>query len=72
MDDRTPLEAVLRKVSSFLDEKGIDVLDPYHRANFHPGSLARPRIFEIAAAINRLRSVRFVSPDPGKRGPTEP
>ena len=37
----------------------VDVLDPFHELGRHPGNLARPRRFEIAAAINRLRSVRM-------------
>jgi hypothetical protein len=30
-----------------------------HKAERHPGNLARPRKHEIAAAINRLRTVRM-------------
>jgi predicted ABC-class ATPase len=62
MDDRTPLKTVLERVGAYLDENGLDPLDPFHRAERHPGSFARPRKYEIAAAINRLRAVRFMSP----------
>ncbi|MFP8876926.1 MAG: ATPase, partial [Myxococcota bacterium] len=56
--ERTLLE-VLEALETLLDEEGLDVLDPFHEPGRHPGNLARPRRFEIAAAINRLRSVRM-------------
>jgi predicted ABC-class ATPase len=59
MDGSAALSEVLDAVEALLDEKGLDVLDPFHRPERHPGNLARPRRFEIAAAINRLRSVRM-------------
>jgi predicted ABC-class ATPase len=60
MDGKTPLKTVLQKVDAYLE---LDPLDPFYRPERHPGSLARPRKYEIAAAINRLRAVRFVSPE---------
>ena len=36
------------------DEKGLDILMPYK-----VGNLATPRLFEIAAAVNRLRSLQI-------------
>lgn len=36
-----------------LDEKGLDILKP-----FRVGNLARPRIHEVASAINRLRTMK--------------
>jgi len=62
MDGDAPLKQVLEKVESFLDENGLDLLDPFHRPERHPGSFARPRTLEIAAAINRLRAVSFKPP----------
>ncbi len=62
MDGRIPLREALQGLDEFLDAHGLDVLDPYHRAGRHPGSLARPRLFEVAAAVNRLRSARFKAP----------
>jgi len=61
MDGRTPLRIVLEQTIRYLDDHGLDVLDPYHRAGRHPGRFARPRRFEMAAALNRLRRVRFHS-----------
>jgi len=58
MDGETPLAGVLDALERHLDEHGLDVLDPRHRPGRHPGALARPRRFEIAGALNRLRSLR--------------
>jgi predicted ABC-class ATPase len=59
MDGKRTLREVLDALEQFLDEKGLDALDPFFRPGQHPGNLARPRVLEIAAAINRLRSVRM-------------
>jgi predicted ABC-class ATPase len=59
MDGRATLAQVLDRLDAFFDENGLDPLDPFHRREHHPGNLARPRRFEIAAAINRLRTVRM-------------
>ncbi len=42
----------LKKAMADLDQKGLDVLSPFKR-----GDYARPRIFEVAAAINRMRTL---------------
>jgi predicted ABC-class ATPase len=59
MDGNATLGEVLDALEALLDAEGLDVLDLFHRPEQHPGNLARPRRFEIAAAINRLRSVRM-------------
>ncbi len=59
MDNKTPLKEVLSRVERLIEEKGLDILDPFYKPEKHPGSFARPRIFEIAAAINRLRCGKF-------------
>jgi predicted ABC-class ATPase len=56
-EDVTLAEA-LDALERGLDERGLDPLDPFHRPERHPGALARPRRFEIAAAINRMRGLR--------------
>jgi predicted ABC-class ATPase len=61
MDDETSLARVLDALERHLDEHGLDALDPWHRPGQHPGHFARPRRFEIAGAINRLRSLRMES-----------
>jgi predicted ABC-class ATPase len=47
------LKEGLEKVMAEIDEKGLDVLMPYP-----VGNLTKPRILEIAGAINRLRSLK--------------
>ena len=59
MDGRAPLRDVLDQLEGFFDREGLDALDPFHREGRHPGNFARPRRFEVAAAINRLRTVRM-------------
>jgi predicted ABC-class ATPase len=59
MDGRATLREVIESLEAFFDERGLDELDPFHRREQHPGNLARPRRFEIAAAINRLRTLRM-------------
>ncbi|MEQ8278733.1 MAG: ABC-ATPase domain-containing protein [Deltaproteobacteria bacterium] len=60
LEDDALAEALTRQQARF-DADGLDGLDPFVRAGRHPGHFARPRRFEIAAAINRLRSARLVS-----------
>ena len=63
MDGKATLKKILEKVDSHLDTEGLDSLDPFHRYERHPGNFARARRLEIAAANNRLRTVRFASPE---------
>jgi predicted ABC-class ATPase len=60
MDGQRSLNGILDALEALLDAEGLDVLDPYQRGGRHPGSFARPRRFEIAAAMNRLRALRLV------------
>ena len=62
MDGRTPLGELVAKLEAWLDANGLDALDPYHRPGHHPGDFARPRALDVALAMNRLRSARFVRP----------
>jgi predicted ABC-class ATPase len=59
IDGRTTLREVLNRLDLFFDRYGLDALDPFRRGEAHPGAFARPRRYEIAAAINRLRTVRM-------------
>ena len=52
------LAQVLDELEALVDAEGLDVLDPFARPGQSPAALARPRRFEIAAAINRLRTLR--------------
>lgn len=59
MDGRATLHEVVEMIEQLFDRDGLDMLDPFHRREKHPGNFARPRKYEIAAAINRLRTVRM-------------
>ena len=55
------LAEVIEALETILDEEGLDALDRYaadRRSERHPGNFARPRRHEIAAAINRMRSLK--------------
>lgn len=60
-----PVGDLLDGLEARLDGEGLESLTPEGRAGTHPGRLARPRRYEIAAAMNRLRRGRFESRDPG-------
>jgi predicted ABC-class ATPase len=49
-----PLKEGLQNLMTDLQKGGLDILGPYKT-----GNLAKPRIFEIAFAINRMRSLKI-------------
>jgi predicted ABC-class ATPase len=55
MDGHSTLREILSRLEADLERKGLDVLSPPGREN--PPDLARFRPFELAAALNRLRSL---------------
>jgi len=60
MGGDTTLPEVLDALEERIDQTGLDGLDPGHaRGPRHPGDLARPRRYEIAAALSRLRTLRM-------------
>ena len=59
IDDERTLPELLDRLEEELDERGLDILDPYYRAEQHPGRLARPRRLEIAGTVSRMRSLRI-------------
>jgi predicted ABC-class ATPase len=60
MDGHRSLSEILDALEKAFDVEGLDWLDPGHRPERHPGAYARPRRFEIAAAINRMRTLRTI------------
>ena len=68
----TSLREVMEGLERIFDEEGLDVLDPFRRPQGHPGAFARPRRFEIAAALDRLRSAEFRRGDPPAPRPPSP
>lgn len=59
LDGRMGVRAVVQALEHLFDEAGLDVLDPFRKGEHHPGNFARPRALEIAAALNRLRTLRI-------------
>jgi hypothetical protein len=57
IDGRRPLPAALEGIVRTLDEEGLDVIDPWI-----VGDYAEFRVHELAAALNRLRSLRVAHP----------
>jgi predicted ABC-class ATPase len=55
--ERCSLPDAIDTLERELDTNGLDGLDPFHRPEQHPGNLSRPRRHEIAAAVNRMRSL---------------
>ncbi len=54
LDNSPCLKEGLEKALAEIEEKGLDILMPYP-----VGNLGRPRLFEIAGAVNRLRSLQI-------------
>jgi hypothetical protein len=58
MSASATLQDVVEGLEHFFDQNGLDALDPFYREEYHPGNFSRPRKYEIAAAINRLRTLK--------------
>ena len=70
IDGKHTLREILDALEVYLDQHGLDSLDPFHRDERHPGAFARPRRYEIAGAINRLRTLVMQQQGrPGAEGP---
>ncbi len=61
VDDERSLPDILDRLEDILTHEGLDVLDPWCRDGEHPGNLARFRRYELAAAMNRLRTLTIAS-----------
>ena len=59
MDGVRTIKEVIDCVETLIDRQGLDVLSPFRVPGRHPGIFSRPRRFEVAAALNRLRTVRM-------------
>jgi len=62
MSASATLQDVVEGLEHFFDQNGLDALDPFYREEYHPGNFSRPRKYEIAAAINRLRTLKIKIP----------
>ncbi len=56
IDGSRSLPEITEKLNNLLDEKGLEIISPH--AGKPPGNYARPRSLEIAAALNRLRTLK--------------
>jgi predicted ABC-class ATPase len=56
VDNRTTLRQLLERIYGEISTHGLEVISP-HRGEQHPGDYAMPRLQEVAAAINRLRTL---------------
>ena len=59
IDEVRTLHEVLECVETLVNKQGLDALSRFSPDGRYPGNFARPRIFEVAAAFNRLRTVRI-------------
>lgn len=59
MQPEKTLRETINQIEEFLESNGLDNLNPHQCNAHHPGNFARPRKHEIAAAINRLRSMKM-------------
>jgi len=55
-DGHRPLSAILDALDAILDDEGVEALSPWDTPT---GDLVRPRRHEVAAALNRLRSLQI-------------
>jgi len=60
VDGRSSLPEIVGKVLQDIVREGLDVVSPF-ALGLHPGDYALPRGYEIAAAFNRLRSLRVAA-----------
>jgi len=67
-DGKRSLREGLEHLERVLDTHGLESLSPFRHAEAHPGDLARPRLQDIAAAINRLRSLKVAQTPLNKQG----
>ena len=58
MGDKQSLRSVMQQLDQLFDRAGMDILDPFRTDEAHPGDFARPRVYDVAAAINRLRCLQ--------------
>jgi predicted ABC-class ATPase len=55
LDDKKIIKQIVDEILKEIGEKGLDILSAFQG---HPGEFALPRKYEIAAAINRMRSLK--------------
>lgn len=56
VNNQQNLNELIIKLYTDIEQKGLDIISPF--SGQHPGDLALPRKLELAAAINRLRTLK--------------
>ncbi len=57
IDGNLSMEELMKLIEEDIKNHGLDILAPPGRK--YPNNIARPRIFELAAALNRLRTLKI-------------
>ena len=60
MRESESLQDIVDALDDYFNQNGLDSLDPFYEKEKHPGNYSRPRKYEIAAAINRMRSLKIL------------
>ena len=60
MRDSQSLKEIVQSLEDYFFDNGLDSLDPFYEKEKHPGNYSRPRKYEIAAAINRIRTLKII------------
>ena len=60
MRDSQSLKEIVQSLEDYFYDNGLDSLDPFYEKEKHPGNYSRPRKYEIAAAINRIRTLKII------------
>jgi len=56
INGKLSMDQLMKKLNKDIETYGLDVLAP--RGRRYPNNIAKPRIFEVAAALNRLRTFK--------------
>jgi predicted ABC-class ATPase len=60
MRDSQSLREIVQSLEDYFYDNGLDSLDPFYEKEKHPGNYSLPRKYEIAAAINRMRTLKVI------------
>ncbi len=60
MRESESLQDIVESLEDYFNQNGLDPLDPFYEKEKHPGNFSRPRKYEIAAAINRIRTLKIL------------
>jgi predicted ABC-class ATPase len=61
INGKMSMKQLMDQIKTDIDAEGLDILAPHGRK--YPNNISKPRIFEIAAALNRLRTFKVKNCD---------